>query len=137
MRTLTTSSTSPHRKRDFLKLENKDKRISSNEKFNVNNDPQFSLLTEFWETTEASRERSAEQLFNDLESVTLVTEVSNLGASGNRFEPAASCVNDTYAISNKCVASRLMSLWEMPAHVVWCYFGSADTDASFLVEDLG
>ena len=81
--------------------------------FNVNNDPQFSLLTEFLETTEASRERLAEQLFNDLESAMLVTELSNLGASGIRFEPAASCVNDIYAISNKCVASRLMSLWEM------------------------
>ena len=31
--------------------------------------------------TEASRERSAEQLFNDLESVALVVEGSDLGTS--------------------------------------------------------
>ena len=67
-----------------------DKPISSNEKLNVTDDPQFSLLIEFWETTEASRERSAEQLFDNLECVMLVTEASNLGVSENRFEPTAS-----------------------------------------------
>ena len=53
------------RKSDFLIVENRDKAISSNEKLNAANDPQFSLLVEFWETTEASRERSAEQVFDD------------------------------------------------------------------------
>ena len=45
--------------------------------------------------TEASRERSAEQLFNDLESVVLVVDGSDLGTSEDRFEPTASCINDT------------------------------------------
>ena len=83
------------RKSDFLKVEKRDKAISSIEKLNAANDPQFSLLIEFWETTEASRERSAERLFDDLEYVMLVTEASNFGASENRSEPTASCVNDT------------------------------------------
>ena len=44
--------------------------------------------------TEASRERSAEQLLNDLESVALVAEGSDLGTSEESFEPTASCIND-------------------------------------------
>ena len=96
-----------NRKSDFLKVEKRD---------NVANDPQFSFLTEFWETTEASRERSAQQLFDDFGYVMLVTEASNLG------EPTTSCVNDIFAISNKCVAPRFMSLWQMPKHIVLCFF---------------
>ena len=38
----------------------------------------------------------------------LVTEASNLDVSENRFEPPA-VVNDKNAISNTCVALRLMS----------------------------
>ena len=45
--------------------------------------------------TEASRERSAEQFFDDLESVAFVVEASNLGTSEDRIEPTASCINDT------------------------------------------
>ena len=45
--------------------------------------------------TEASRERSAEQLFNEFESVALVVEGSDLGTSEDRFEPTASGINDT------------------------------------------
>ena len=45
--------------------------------------------------TEASRERSAGQLFNDSESVALVVEGSDLGTSEDCFEPTASCINDT------------------------------------------
>ena len=45
--------------------------------------------------TEASSERSAEQLFNDLESVAFLLEGSDLGTSEDRFEPTASCINDT------------------------------------------
>ena len=45
--------------------------------------------------TEASRERSAEQLFDDLESVASVVEGSDLGTSEDRFESTASCINDT------------------------------------------
>ena len=37
-----------NRKSEFRKAENIDKSISSNEKFNVTNDPQFSFLTEFF-----------------------------------------------------------------------------------------
>ena len=44
--------------------------------------------------TEASRELSAGQLFDDLESVALVVEGSDLGTSEDRFEPTASCIND-------------------------------------------
>ena len=36
------------RKSEFRKAENIDKPISSNEMFNVTNDPHLSLLTEFW-----------------------------------------------------------------------------------------
>ena len=39
------------RKGEFRKAENIDKPISSNEKFNVTNDPHLSVLTEFRETT--------------------------------------------------------------------------------------
>ena len=37
-----------NRKSEFRKAENMDKPISPNEKFNVTNDRQLSLLTEFW-----------------------------------------------------------------------------------------
>ena len=37
-----------NRKSEFRKAENMDKPISPNEKFNVTNEPQLSLLTEFW-----------------------------------------------------------------------------------------
>ena len=37
-----------NRKNEFWKAENMDKPISPNEKFNVTNDPQLSLLTELW-----------------------------------------------------------------------------------------
>ena len=46
-------------------------------------------------TTEAPRERSAEQLVNDVESDELVVESSDLGTSEDCFEPTASCINDT------------------------------------------
>ena len=42
-----------------------------------------------------SRERSAEQLFDDLESVALFVEGSDLGTTKDPFEPTASCINDT------------------------------------------
>ena len=40
-----------NRNSDFRKVENMHKLLSSNEKFNVTNDPQLSLFTEFWWTT--------------------------------------------------------------------------------------
>ena len=42
-----------------------------------------------------SRERSAEQLFADLEPVASAVEGSDLGPSEDPFEPTASCINDT------------------------------------------
>ena len=42
-----------------------------------------------------SRERTAEQLFDHLESVALVVEGSDLGTTEDPFEPTARCINDT------------------------------------------
>ena len=42
-----------------------------------------------------SRERSAEQLFADLEPVASAVEGSDLGPTEDPFEPPASCINDT------------------------------------------
>ena len=44
--------------------------------------------------TEASLERSAEQLFDDLVSVAFVVDGSDLGTAADYFEPTASCIND-------------------------------------------
>ena len=42
-----------------------------------------------------SRERPAEQLFADLESVALAVEDSDLGPTQDPFEPTASCIDHT------------------------------------------
>ena len=139
------------RKSEFRKAENMDKPISLNEKFNVTNDPQLSLLREFGRNNYAhviltaevdslptdekellndcglvgchssksndrnghaailevkfgkkkeraateSRERSAEQLFDDSEPAALAVEGSDLGTSVASSKPAARCTNDT------------------------------------------
>ena len=50
-----------------------------------------------------SRERSAEQLFGDLESVASAVEGSDLGPTVDPVEPTASCINDT---KNRQLATR-------------------------------
>ena len=42
-----------------------------------------------------SRERTAEQLFDQLESVAFAVEGSDLGTTEDPFEPSARCINDT------------------------------------------
>ena len=103
-----------------------------------NRDRLSSSLT-FWSPTEASRERSAEELFADLESVASVVEGSDLGTTEDPVEPTARCTNNTKkrqlvtrSLSppqgamkslaavrskqyfNKCVTLRLVSLRKMP-----------------------
>ena len=46
-------------------------------------------------TTTESRERSAEQLFDTLESVALAVAGSDLGTTEDQFNPTARCINDS------------------------------------------
>ena len=93
-----------NRKSECRKAENIDKPIPSNEKYHVTSDPHDTnehaaiFEVKFGKTSERavreSRDRSAEQLFADLESVASAVEGSDLGPTEDPFEPTASCIYD-------------------------------------------
>ena len=75
-----------NRKGEFRKVENIDKPISSNERFNVTNEPHISLLTEFWRNNNAhviltaeadSLPTDAKELFHDYDFVGCHSSRSN------------------------------------------------------------
>ena len=88
-----------NRKSDIRKSENTDKPFSSNEKFNVTNDPHSSLLTEFWGNNNAhviltaeadSLPTDANELLNDIGLVGCHPSNGNDLSVHSRTDPSGS-----------------------------------------------
>ena len=76
-----------NKKSEFRKAENIDKPISSNEKFNVTNDPHLSLLPEFWENDHAHVILTAEADSLPTDAKELLNDYGLVGCHSSRSNP--------------------------------------------------